>query len=159
MIKIFCRTCGKQNIPGLFHQCIMEPAITASKEALAQPVPEGYALISIAMLRTWGVFEDVIEQCQYPAAPVQAGAQAQAQEQRKPTIDWVSVEDRLPEAGGYYLATVDTDEGQHVDVLMFDLKQRNWIHEFEPTFCHSYLFAPTHWANRPEAAHNIKEQP
>lgn len=44
----------------------------APAQAGAQPAPDGYALISIAMLRTWGVYEDVIEQCQYPAAPVQA---------------------------------------------------------------------------------------
>ena len=123
--------------------------------------PEVYQLVTPEMIEAAESIEDLYKRgtpntwkAVFLAMLAAAPAPAQAQE-RKPTIDWVSVEDRLPEAGGYYLATVDTDEGQHVDVLMFDLKQRNWIHEFEPTFCHSYLFAPTHWANRPEAAHNI----
>jgi len=75
-----------------------------------------------------------------------------------PLTDWVSVDDRLPESGGYYLVTVDTDEGPHVDVLMYNAKRKHWEHEGEPTFCHSYLFSPTHWAARPEAAHGIKEK-
>jgi len=77
--------------------------------------------------------------------------------QRKPLTDWVNVDERLPEKGGYYLVTVDTDDGPHVDVLLFNEKRKHWEHEGEPTFCHSYFFNPTHWANRPEAAHNIKE--
>ena len=77
-----------------------------------------------------------------------------------PLTDWVSVDDRLPESGGYYLVTVDTDDGPHVDVLMYNAKRKHWEHEGEPTFCHSYLFSPTHWAARPEAAHGItKGQP
>lgn len=72
--------------------------------------------------------------------------------QRKPLIDWVSVDDRLPESGGYYLVTVDTDDGPHVDVLLFNEKRKHWEHEGEPTFCHSYYFSPTHWAHRPEPA-------
>jgi len=76
--------------------------------------------------------------------------------QRKPLTDWVNVDERLPEKGGYYLVTVDTDDGPHVDVLLFNEKRKHWEHEGEPTFCHSYFFNPTHWANRPEAAHNIK---
>lgn len=74
---------------------------------------------------------------------------------RRPLTDWVSVDERLPEKGGYYLVTVDTDDGPHVDVLLFNGK--HWEHEGEPTFCLRYLFSPTHWANRPEAAHGIKE--
>ena len=81
----------------------------------------------------------------------------EAPKQRKPLTDWVNVDERLPEKGGYYLVTVDTDDGPHVDVLLFNGKY--WEHEGEPTFCHSYLFSPTHWANRPEAAHGIKEAP
>ena len=80
-------------------------------------------------------------------------------QERKPTTDWVDVNDHLPEAGGYYLVTVDTDDGLHVDVLMFDAENKNWIHEGEPTYCHSYYFCPTHWAKRPEAAHGIKDHP
>jgi hypothetical protein len=76
---------------------------------------------------------------------------------QKPLTDWVGVEDRLPEAGGYYLVTVATDDGPHVDVLLFDAKRKHWEHEGEPTFCHSYYFEPTHWAMRPEDAHGIKE--
>ena len=77
-----------------------------------------------------------------------------------PLTDWVSVDDRLPDSGGYYLVTVDTDDGPHVDVLMYNAKRKHWEHEGEPTFCHSYLFSPTHWAARPEAAHGItKGQP
>jgi hypothetical protein len=72
-----------------------------------------------------------------------------------PLTDWVSVDDRLPESGGYYLVTVDTDEGPHVDVIMYNAKRKHWEHEGEPTFCHSYLFSPTHWAARPEAAQSI----
>jgi hypothetical protein len=52
---------------------------------------------------------------------------------------------------------VETDDGLHVDVLMFDHAAKNWLHEGEPTYYHSYYFRPTHWANRPEAAHGIKE--
>jgi hypothetical protein len=77
-----------------------------------------------------------------------------------PLTDWVSVDDRLPESGGYYLVTVDTDEGPHVDVLLYSVKEKHWLHEGEPTFCHSYFFSPTHWAARPEAARGItKGQP
>ena len=72
-----CEACGwKAIIPG--EQCL----VCERNDALAagaQLVPEGYALISIAMLRTWGVFEDVIEQCQYPAAREQAGAQVKTE--------------------------------------------------------------------------------
>ena len=74
-----------------------------------------------------------------------------------PLTDWVSVDDRLPESGGYYLVTVDTDEGPHVDVLLYSVKEKHWLHEGEPTFCHSYFFSPTHWAVRPEAARGIKK--
>jgi hypothetical protein len=74
-----------------------------------------------------------------------------------PLTEWVSVDDRLPESGGYYLVTVDTDDGPHVDVLIYNDKRKHWEHEGEPTFCHSYFFSPTHWAVRPEAAHGIKE--
>lgn len=74
---------------------------------------------------------------------------------REPLTDWVSVDVRLPEQGGYYLVTVTTDEGTHVDVLMFNKNRRYWELEGEPTFCHSYYFEPTHWAHRPKAAHGI----
>lgn len=72
---------------------------------------------------------------------------------------WVSVDERLPVVGGYYLVTVDTDDGPHVDVLLFSAKEQHWIHEGEPTFSHSYWFSPTHWADRPEAAHITREKP
>ncbi len=78
------------------------------------------------------------------------------QPKRDPLTDWVSVDDRLPDDGGYYLVTVSTDDEPHVDVLLFDAKRKHWEHEGEPTFCHSYYFEPTHWAVRPEAANAIK---
>jgi hypothetical protein len=66
--------------------------------------------------------------------------------------NWVSVEDRLPEDGGYWLVTVATDDGPEVHSLLFASKKQQWIHEGEATFCHSYYFCPTHWAPLPSPA-------
>jgi hypothetical protein len=66
--------------------------------------------------------------------------------------NWVSVEDRLPEDGGYWLVTVATDDGPEVHSLLFASKKQQWIHDGEATFCHGYYFCPTHWAPLPAPA-------
>jgi hypothetical protein len=65
---------------------------------------------------------------------------------------WVSVDERLPEDGGYWLVTVATDDGPEVHSLLFASKKQQWIHEGEATFCHGYYFCPTHWAPLPAPA-------
>jgi hypothetical protein len=70
----------------------------------------------------------------------------------KDQTNWVSVEERLPEDGGYWLVTVATDDGPEVHTLLFAKVQQQWIHEGEATFCHGYYFRPTHWAPLPAPA-------
>ncbi len=67
---------------------------------------------------------------------------------------WVSVEQRLPTVEGYYLCSIDTDEGATVQTLWFDAAKKHWIHEDEPTFCKSFLFNPTHWQDAPKPYSN-----
>jgi hypothetical protein len=48
--------------------------MTASQKTVLEtvktyPVPEGYALVSIAQLRTWGFYNDVDEACKVPLPP------------------------------------------------------------------------------------------
>ncbi|HDR8949572.1 TPA: DUF551 domain-containing protein [Burkholderia vietnamiensis] len=62
---------------------------------------------------------------------------------------WISVDERLPEAHTFWLVCAETDEGLTVQSMYFDGK--NWIHEGEPTFCHSYMLRPTHWMPLPAA--------
>ncbi|UIY60037.1 DUF551 domain-containing protein [Burkholderia cepacia] len=64
-------------------------------------------------------------------------------------VAWISVDDRLPEAHTFWLVCAETDEGPTVQSMYFDGK--NWIHEGEPTFCHSYMLSPTHWMPLPAA--------
>lgn len=64
-------------------------------------------------------------------------------------IDWRST-DTKPAVPGFYLVSVETDDGDELQVLEFDGK--NWIHEGEPTFCKGYMFQPYAWALRLEPA-------
>jgi hypothetical protein len=66
--------------------------------------------------------------------------------------EWISVDDSLPNNGGFYLVTVATDDGECVRILEFLPSRKHWIDEGEPTFCHSYYFEVTHWAECPEPA-------
>ncbi|ABO54159.1 DUF551 domain-containing protein [Burkholderia vietnamiensis] len=71
---------------------------------------------------------------------------------RRTTTDreaWISVDERLPEAHTFWLVCAETDEGLTVQSMYFDGK--NWIHDGEPTFCHSYMLRPTHWMPLPAA--------
>lgn len=51
---------------------------------------------------------------------------------------------------GRCLVLVATDDGPCIERLDRDEKG-NWLHEGEPTFCHSYYFKPTHWMPLPAA--------
>jgi hypothetical protein len=61
--------------------------------------------------------------------------------------NWQPIE-TAPEDGSCLLA-INTDEGYIFGVLERDTRG-NWIHEGEPTFCHSDYFEPTHWMPLPE---------
>jgi hypothetical protein len=63
--------------------------------------------------------------------------------------EWISVNDRLPEPRKNYLVCANTDQGPEVDCAFLNVHEQ-WIHEGEPTFCHSYYFEVTHWAELPE---------
>ena len=62
---------------------------------------------------------------------------------------WVSVEDRLPEKDGEVLVCAETDDGQCITSMRFDGK--DFWHEGEQTYCHSYYCSPTHWQPLPPA--------
>lgn len=79
-----------------------------------------------------------------------AYGKASAEAETAPAIRWTSVEERLPDPD-LWLVTVDTEGGPLVYVLELN-EERQWIHEGEPTFCHSYMFHPTHWAPVPAPA-------
>ncbi|UEP23148.1 Lar family restriction alleviation protein [Burkholderia ambifaria] len=68
---------------------------------------------------------------------------------------WISVDERLPEAHTFWLVCAETDEGPVIQSMYFDGK--NWIHEGEPTFCHSYMLEPTHWMPLPTAPNGDAE--
>lgn len=68
---------------------------------------------------------------------------------RAMALEWVSVDERLPPNGGYWLVTVATDDGPEVHSLLFLANKKQWMHEGEATFEHSYHFRPTHWAPLP----------
>jgi len=54
------------NIAAQASRDLLTKALNVAQQAV---VPQGYALISLDMLKTWGVYEDVVEQCQYYAVP------------------------------------------------------------------------------------------
>jgi len=64
------------------------------------------------------------------------------------TMDWVSVE-TPPEKPGDYNVAVNSDDEIWVGSMRFDGK--DWIHEGEPTYCHSWHCEVTHWKHLPEA--------
>ncbi len=51
---------------------------------------------------------------------------------------------------GKCLVLVETDDGDWIGRLDRD-KKGNWIHDGEPTFCHSYYFCPVKWMPLPAA--------
>jgi len=60
---------------------------------------------------------------------------------------WQSIE-TAPQDGKCIVA-VKTDNGTILAILDRD-KKGNWIHEGEPTFCHSYYYEPVMWTPLPE---------
>lgn len=69
-------------------------------------------------------------------------------------MEWISVEDKLPEKGRY-LVSADSDDGQDVCEMSFNGK--DWIYEGEPTYCHSFYVEVTHWMERPAPAMAAKD--
>lgn len=63
-----------------------------------------------------------------------------------PAETWQPIE--TAPADGRCLLAIETDEGYEFGVLTRD-SRGNWVHEGEPTFCHSYYFKPTHWQPLP----------
>lgn len=70
-----------------------------------------------------------------------------------PGISWMAIDPANPAtlpAKGYWLVTVDSDDGREVHVLWHS-GDNKWLHDGEYTFQHGYHFRPVAWAPRPEA--------
>jgi hypothetical protein len=67
-------------------------------------------------------------------------------------IEWINVEDRLPEKNGRYLVTADTDDGLHVTEMRFEQNDQGeiWFYKGEPTYCHTFYIDPIYWMPLPE---------
>lgn len=69
-----------------------------------------------------------------------------------PGITWMAIDPTnpatLPEKG-YWLVTVDSDDGREVHVLWHS-GDNKWLHDGEYTFQHGYHFRPIAWAPRPD---------
>ncbi len=79
-------------------------------------------------------------------------AKSLTQTKQKPTINWTVINRDDPStfpANGYWLVTVDTDDGREVHVLLHE-GDNKWEHEGEYTFKHSYYFRPIAWAPCPD---------
>lgn len=67
-------------------------------------------------------------------------------------ISWMAIDPAnpatLPEKG-YWLVTVDSDDGREVHVLWHSGGNK-WLHDGEYTFQHGYHFRPVAWAPRPD---------
>ena len=70
-----------------------------------------------------------------------------------PGISWMAIDPANPATlpkKGYWLVTVDADDGSEVHVLWHS-GDNKWLHDGEYTFQHGYHFRPVAWAPRPEA--------
>lgn len=70
-----------------------------------------------------------------------------------PGISWMAIDPANPAtlpAKGYWLVTVDSDDGREVHVLWHSGGNK-WLHDGEYTFQHGHYFRPIAWAPRPEA--------
>jgi hypothetical protein len=89
------------------------------------------------------------------ARAIERELRAGSSDVRDKALQWISVDERLPEPGRWLVA-VETDDGMEVHSL--DLNKKNqWMHEGEPTFCHGYYFHPMYWAPLPAAPAASKE--
>ncbi|WP_236233657.1 DUF551 domain-containing protein [Pseudomonas tohonis] len=66
--------------------------------------------------------------------------------------EWIDLEIQKPPRNGFFLVTVDTDDGACVRAMEYVQKRDHFIDEGEPTHCHGYYFSPTHWQELPKPA-------